>query len=289
MIGECIACAGRRQRFLHRIGTYRIVQCPRCLLARTCGARLDPAAFYDDAYFMDPGAPKGYSDYLALAVAMERTHEARLRRLRRLAPAAETVLDCGCGPGFFLRAAARAGLRTCGIEVSAFAARYGREQLGQPVITGPIDAEHVAAAGGPFDLITMWDTIEHLHEPASALRLLAGRLRPGGVLALSTGDVGSLAARASGARWHLFSLPEHLWFFSVPSLRRLLARAGLREIGVRREVCWYTAQYLAERLWFSLGRSVASAPRASVLRRLALPVTLLDIVTLHATKSASQN
>jgi len=279
---RCLACGGTRLRLLHRIHGYAIGQCPRCLLAHTLNVRLDPALFYDHAYFVSPDAPKGYSDYLALAAAMDRTNQARLRRLFRLVPAAQTLLDVGCGPGFFVKAAADAGLQACGLEVSEFAARYGREQLRQRIVTGPIDAEHLAGIGGGFDLITLWDAIEHLPAPDEALNLLAGRLEPGGVLTLSTGDIGSLAARASGPRWHLYNLPEHLWFFSVPSLQRLLRQAGLRVIRLQREVCWYTAWYLVERMLFSFGRRPPRIRAGAVLNRIRIPVTLLDIVTISA-------
>jgi len=275
-----------RVRLLRRIRGYTIGQCPRCLLAHTLNVEFDAGAFYDDAYFMSPDAPKGYGDYFALAAALERTNRARLRRLGRLHPTARRLLDVGCGPGFFVKAAAEAGLDAWGLEVSEFAARYGRDQLHQRIITGPVDAEHLVRIDGGFDLITLWDTIEHLPAPAEAMNLLAGRLEPGGVLTLSTGDIGSLAARASGSRWHLYNLPEHLWFFSVPSLRHLLRRAGLRVIGVQREVCWYTAGYLLERLFVSFGRRPPGLCAGAVLKGIRIPVTLLDIVTISARKPA---
>jgi SAM-dependent methyltransferase len=281
---QCLACGYAPLRVLRCIRAYTIVQCPRCLLARTLNARIEPATFYDDAYFISADAPKGYSDYLTLALAMERTNRARLRRLQRLKPGARTLLDAGCGPAFFVKAAFEAGLDACGLEVSEFAAGYGRERLNQHIVTGPIDAAHLSEVGGPFDLITLWDVIEHLPAPGEALQSLAERLTPGGVLTLSTGDIGSLVARASGAHWHLYNLPEHLWFFSVPSLKRMLRRAGLHVIGVQREICWYTAQYLLERLVYSLGRRPARFPVAPILRRINVPVTLLDIVTISARK-----
>jgi len=160
----------------------------------------------------------------------------------------------------------------------------GRERLGQQIVTGPIDCDHLAQAGGPFDLITLWDTIEHLHAPDEAVRLLAERLEPGGVLTLSTGDITALVTRLSGPHWHLYNLPEHLWFFSVQALKRLLRRAGLEVLDVHREVCWYTAQYLLDRLVISMCRRPVPLPRPAILGRLSVPVTLLDIVTLHARK-----
>lgn len=288
-VGRCLACGWARSRVLHRIGSYTIVQCTHCLLAWTNGADLEPAALYNQDYFIGTNGPKGYNDYLSMAAAMERTNRARIRGLRRLAPQARTLLDVGCGPGFFVKHACQSGLRACGLEISQFAARYGRERLSLLIVNGPLDEEHLAQLDGSFDLITLWDVIEHLPAPDDALRLLADRLAPGGVLTLSTGDVGSLAARLTGRRWHLFNPPEHLWFFTVPALRRLLARTGLVTARVQREVCWFTAQYLLERLLFSVRRRAAHPPGARLLQRLNVPCTLLDVVTVHARKPATRS
>ncbi|MHC4091283.1 MAG: class I SAM-dependent methyltransferase, partial [Planctomycetota bacterium] len=249
---RCLACGSSRSRILHRIDPYTIVQCTHCLLGWTDGADVEPAEFYDQDYFSGAQDPKGYNNYVSMAAAMERTNRARIRTLQRLVPGAKTLLDVGCGPGFFLKQSAEAGLQATGLEVSAFAAQYGREHLGQRIVNGPLDEAHLAQIGGSFDAITLWDVIEHLPAPDEALRHLADRLEEGGVLSLSTGDVGSLTARFSGRHWHLFNLPEHLWFFTVPALRRLLRRAGLITVRVQREVCWFTAQYLLERLMFCL-------------------------------------
>jgi SAM-dependent methyltransferase len=249
------------------------MQCPCCLLAWTEGVELDPAAFYDQSYFDDVDSPKGYNDYFSLASAMERTCDARIRRLRRLMPGARSLLD--------------AGRETWGLEVSAFAARFGRDRLGQRIVNGPIDAVHLDRIESSFDLITMWDTIEHLAAPDEAIALLADKLEPGGVMSLSTGDVAALAARLTGRAWHLFNLPEHLWFFSVPALKRLCRRAGLEVLRVEREVCWYTAQYLLDRLMYSLGRNALRFRGDSILKRLSVPISLFDIVTIHARKPAT--
>ncbi len=288
LLGRCLACGGVRSRVRHHIGPYTIVQCRGCGLAWTHGAKLDPAEFYDRDYFTGTSAQKGYNDYLSMAPAMQRTSRARLRRLKRLMPRARTLLDVGCGPGFFVKEAWSEGLRACGLEVSAYAAAYGRDDLGVPVLTGPVDWAHLDRVSGMVDVITLWDVLEHLAEPDVALRLLAERLPPGGLLGLSTGDIRSLAARITGRRWHLFNLPEHLWFFTMPALQHLLNRAGLHVISVEREVCWFTGEYLLERLMFSATGRHAWWPGLNWLRRVSLPCTLLDVVTVHARKPAER-
>ncbi|MCB9849906.1 MAG: class I SAM-dependent methyltransferase [Phycisphaerales bacterium] len=282
----CIACGAVHWRVRHRIREYTIAQCMCCGLARTCGADFDFTEFYGEDYFVGAVGEKGYNDYFALAGALTRTNRSRVRRLKRMLPTATSLLDVGCGPGFFLEQAKQGGLRTQGLEVSPFAAHYGREQLGLAIDCGAVDPQQLARFTEPFDLVTMWDVIEHLPEPQTAIAQLAGKLSPGGVLALSTGDVASLAARLCGRRWHLYNLPEHLWFFNERSLRLLLERAGLVVERVRREACWYTARYLLDRLMYSLGRPPLKLARMGLFERLNFPVTLGDIVTIHARKPA---
>ena len=61
----------------------------------------------------------------------------------------------------------------------------------------------------------MWDTIEHLKRPDLFVQKAAADLRPGGLIALTTGDIGSLNARLRGARWRMIHPPTHLHYFSV--------------------------------------------------------------------------
>jgi SAM-dependent methyltransferase len=79
-----------------------------------------------------------------------------------------------------------------------------------------------------FDLVTLWDVIEHVADPLGVLREVARVLAPGGKVVLTTGDIGSAYAQARGVDWHLMTPPWHLYFFSRATLGALAARAGLR-------------------------------------------------------------
>ena len=91
-------------------------------------------------------------------------------------------------------------------------------------------------------------------------------------------------ARLSGSRWHLYTLPEHLFFYSRRSLRLLLQAHGFRVEGIRAESAHYTLGYLVERLRKTLlgrpGRGPSTWPGAG----LALPMNLFDVVTVRATR-----
>jgi SAM-dependent methyltransferase len=269
-----------------RVRGIDILQCTRCHLATWDWPTYDPAAFYDESYWRSDEIGKGYADYFSLAEAMRVTHARRLlairQRLGHLPPgdARPRLLDAGCGPGYFVRAAADFGFEARGIEVSQYAVDFARRELGVDVRQGTIAATDLPP--GPFDVVTLWDVIEHLPAPLAALRAAAGLLRPGGFIVLSTGDYASLVARLSGAHWHLFNLPEHLWFFTPGSLRRLLSRAGFAPVDFYYELCWHPIRYLVERIEsaFRLGRVLS--PALGALGRAVLPVTLGDVMTLAA-------
>lgn len=278
----CPVC-GRPPRRSHRLRNgHVLLQCPRCLLGWWDWPPFDPREFYDESYFQSPDAPKGYADYASLEAGICRTARARLKRIGRLLRADRSrprrLLEIGCGTGLFLEEAARAGWSCEGIEASAYAVGRARERRLR-VTHGAVEGQ--AIPRGEFDCIALWDVIEHIRDPAGAIRSAAGGLRPGGVLALSTGDVTSLCARISGAAWHLFNLPEHLFFFSPGSLNRLVTQAGLRTAQLSREANWVPVSYLIERLVKPLG---GRAPRALSGGAWVVPATLLDVLGLYAVR-----
>jgi len=106
-------------------------------------------------------------------------------------------------------------------------------------------------------------------------------LKEDGVLALTTGDIGSVVARLSGKRWHLLTLPEHLWFFSESTLRTVLEATGFRVLEVRREWCYYSIDYLVERLLKTAFHSRKMIPPGHVkssFGRWAIPFNLFDVM-----------
>lgn len=281
----CIACGtAPRQSFRLSNGAW-LRRCPRCGLGWWDWPPFDPAAFYDRAYFDGAEQSKGYDDYAALEPGVARTARQRLRRISRLhgpSRAAKRLLELGCGTGVFLDAARRAGWTVTGVEVSAYAAEQAR-QRGLAVETAPV--EGLRPAEDAYDCVALWDVLEHLRDPAGVLCAAAKALRHGGVLALSTGDVTSLCARIAGPRWHLFNLPEHLFFFSPAALQRLLTKAGCRVVRVTRETNWVPVRYIAERLRKSTALPGAwGALLKSDISRWVIPATLLDVLGVYAVR-----
>jgi hypothetical protein len=98
---------------------------------------------------------------------------------------------------------------------------------------------------------------------------------------LTTGDVGSMLARLSGRRWHLYNFPEHFYFHTSRSVRRLLENAGFGVRALRREAMVVSAAYALERVSKTLlGGRGRTGVRA--LARVWLPLNLGDVITVYA-------
>ena len=174
---------------------------------------------YSEDYYR--GGP--YSDYLADRQAIQRNAARVLAELEQMVEG-RRLLDVGCATGFFLDAAMSRGWTVQGLEVSDYASNYARHELNLSVETGSVVSP--PAGLGEFDVVTLWDTIEHLDRPEVALANIRKLLDPRGVLVFSTGDYASMVRRVTGKRWRLFADPTHNFFFSEADLRRLLKREG---------------------------------------------------------------
>jgi SAM-dependent methyltransferase len=287
----CPACESPPERSFTLSNGLPLLRCPRCRMGWWEWPAFDPAGFYDRDYFQSSDAAKGYDDYASLEPGLRRTARVRLARLSRLLATSAaarpdgpipvggvSILDVGCGTGAFLDEARALGWQTQGIEVSVYAAQAA-QQRGLEVRCEPID--RASLRGAAYDCVTLWDVLEHLCDPAGVLAAAAAAVRPGGVVAVSTGDITSLCARISGRRWHLFNLPEHLYFFSRRSLELLMQRSGLRVARIVREVYWSPFSYLIERM---LKSALPARRRRSWLRRTMIPATLWDVLGVYALK-----
>jgi len=239
-LSHCPICRGdvagaRRISARQRDDLYR---CPRCASVFS-NPRYTPdelAELYRQEYYL-PGAPRA-SDRAAEQAGAERLHRTILGILAQRYPqavrAGARLLDFGCGLGYFLAEAGKAGIRGIGVELSAEAAEFARTQLGVEVVRG--DESALEGLDGEFDLIAAWEVIEHVLQPRDALRLLVGKLAPGGVLGLSLPNIGCWRFRIQAGRWFNAANPAHLSFPTWPAIRGLLTELGLTD--VRRAVFW---------------------------------------------------
>jgi len=132
-------------------------------------------SFYDESYFSrqasgyvfdkERGAVFGY----------------HLKRILSLVGKADSILDVGCGFGYFLSLCEQAGIQdVCGLEVSGYAVARAREYTQADV--SQVDNLQTQFADKQFDVVTAFDVVEHTEKDREMLEFVYRRLRPGGVL-----------------------------------------------------------------------------------------------------------
>lgn len=261
----------------------RIVECKRCgyVYANPRWGSRDLVAAY---------AAVEDETYLAERAGRELTFSRHLRALEKITGPANgrSLLDVGAYIGVFVEVAQAAGWQAWGVEPSSWAAGVAR-QRGLRVVEGTQDAAELQ--GKQFDVVTMWDVIEHVDDPAGEIKKAYGKLRPGGILAVHTMDISSLTARLMGSRWP-WLMDMHMHYFSRKTLGEMLMKNGF-------EIVWSGAQgrylrlgYLTSRvggLSRPLGRLATALVNGFRLGEVAVPVNLGDLFTVYGRRPGKES
>ena len=214
----CPLCGRHDLRLLFTKHDFPILQ------DRDSGLRFAPAqhteeslrALYSEGYFVNSAT--GYLDYVQDEEAHRRQARRYLARLSREGLRPGRLLDVGCAAGYFADEARKAGWEVMACDISEYATGHA-QRLGIPVVRAKlINADF---GGRVFDVITMFNVLEHMPEPKAVAAKLQSLLASGGILAVETWDRNSLLARVLGRRWHQYSPPYVLSYFNRASLRRL--------------------------------------------------------------------
>ena len=136
------------------------------------------------------------------------------------------LLDIGCGAGTFLTIARERGYQVMGQEVTPFFIDFCRNQHGLDILAGEV--KDLGLPSESFDVITLFDVIEHVLEPNELIEQSFHLLKPGGILMVGTHDIGNWMARCYGVHWrHLLPI-GHLTYFTHQTLRRLMRQHGFK-------------------------------------------------------------
>ncbi len=194
-----------------------------------------------------------------------------------------SLLDVGAYIGIFVETACANGWQAEGVEPSAWAVAQAQAR-GLPVHQGTQQASILT--GREFDVVTMWDVIEHETDPSGELRRAYHLIKPGGWLAVHTMDIDSLTARLMGRRWPWF-MDMHLYYFSQETLSEMIRRNGFDVVWSGAQGRYLRLRYLASRLAGlnrSLGRAATSIINRFGLGHLPIPLNFGDLITVYARK-----
>ena len=226
---SCILCGRPEVPLLVKFRNLTVGRCPHCQAAMVLA--------------IDAEGEPDADDYSARYEQERHNHKAGLcwdllRRHTNGLDGVQSVLDIGCGEGEFLDLAKEAGLRTAGMDLSPEAVTIAALRGHQ--IFRHSATELLFPTRARFDVITMWDLLEHLTHPGRSLKLAYELLAPRGRLFVVTPMMGSIFDRV-GLASHRMSLgrfdrllkmcwtTEHLTRFHahIHVMQHLVARSVL--------------------------------------------------------------
>lgn len=264
----------------HGLGRHGdIVRCIRCGMLYN-QPQPDPRSLLD--IYRDIEDPT----YVLESGARELTFARSLGQLHRYRRPPGRLLDVGCYTGVFMEAAAAAGWDVDGAELSGWAASVARGRGLGAVYEAPL--EQLQVADSSYQVLTLWDVIEHVPEPRPLIAAAYRLLEPGGVLAFSTHLVDSLAVAILGTRYPFF-MDMHLVHFSRRTVRQLLTQQGFEVAAIRPHRRILRTRYLLEKLGHASGMApvrmlLGWLGERSWLGRRHVAVGLLGLANIFARK-----
>ena len=140
-----------------------------------------------------------------------------------------------------------------------------------------------------FDVVTLFDLLEHLQNPRKVLEKINQSLNDNGLLVVQTGNAGSRWAKLMGKNWHFFAPPQHFFFFTEENLKNLLRQTGFEVIKIDRNGKWVSLRYLFHMMRYvnkdGLGDLLYKLTHKNFLGRIPLLFAFGDNMTIYAQKT----
>ncbi len=254
----------------------QIVECQQC-------GHIYANPRYDACELLEAYSTVEDETYIIEQAGRKKTFAKHLKSVEKFTQSGRNreLLDVGAYIGVFVEVALANGWQAMGIEPSQWAVNYA-QQKGLPVLQGTLDAPELH--GRHFDVITMWDVIEHVDDPSAELDKSFKFLRPGGLIAVHTMDIDSPIARVMGQRWP-WLMDMHIHYFSRETLIRFMKKSGFEILWAGSQGRYLSLGYLVTRvngMSKPLGSLVNKLVNFMDLGEVLVPVNLGDLITVYA-------
>jgi SAM-dependent methyltransferase len=256
---RCPVCDGGEILRGYDLKEFEVLRCASCQTAWRSNMYTPEqvAAMYED----EPYEEHPFFGYDSDAETLR-----KVPRFRRFEQGLEVVerevgvgrlLDVGCGAGTFMAIAAARGWDVYGVEMNDALVAEAEKAVGEGrVVCGAFEA--LDPEDAKYDVITLWDVIEHVLDPVSFIERARRMLRPGGVIVICTPDEESVLANTgktilsvSGGRWNYPALAlhprYHTFFFSGTSLENLFTARGMNVVESYSQAAFAAHSELASR------------------------------------------
>jgi 2-polyprenyl-3-methyl-5-hydroxy-6-metoxy-1,4-benzoquinol methylase len=272
---------------------HRIVRCNQCGLMYA-----NPQELVDCEKFETEAYPKVFDEaqsrqYFQKQHVQLPDNLRALRKLDQLQPKRGRLLEIGSFCGIFLERIRADGWDTTGLEPDRGAADYSRAKYSHNIVNGILP--NPAFSDHTFDAVVALHVIEHMPDPSENLREIHRILKPGGVLVIETPRFDSLTFKLLGRRERsICNCNGHIYFFTVPTLRRVFEKNGFEVV----EVELVGRTLTADRLLYNIGLMMRSARVQTWLSKLSanlhldkfrLYLNARDMQRVYARAKAPQN
>jgi len=225
---QCVLCKGRDGRlFLEWEAGYQLFLCQNCSAVSPNILLEDKKLHIDDIYNTD--------DYMAKFIReVDKQFEYRKKHLGEeryniivekstLDPKKIKILDVGCGAGYFLSVLNDKNIAHKGLEMTPYLVDYCK-QKGLNVAGNDLGAE----PDDEYDVIVLFDVLEHICDPVSVFKTIHQKLRRKGYCMAFTPNIFSVGYELMGGKQNTMLPFEHLCFYNKESLSYLANQSNFR-------------------------------------------------------------
>ena len=189
------------------------------------------AYYYSEKYISHSDTHKGLINKLyhyARSIMLSRKYRivSRYSRLK-----SGTLMDIGCGTGYFAKFMLKKGWNVSGIEKDDKARLYA-ESVNKISVFDSDKIKNLPPSA--FDCISLWHVMEHFHDPDSILKALVESLKENGIIVIALPNNNSFDATHYKASWAAWDVPRHLWHFTSATISKFLQPYSLEIIAVKR-------------------------------------------------------
>lgn len=236
---RCLVCQSSKKSIFLKTPKRSLYVCHRCHLiyVSPLPKKAFLKKFYQEEYFQlekDKKKILGYRDYEQQKRFLISYFEKKLKQIAKLKGEKRgKLLDIGCALGYFLESAKKDGWEVVGLDISPYAVEAVRKG-GVKAVEGFL--YEAGFERNSFDVITIFQTIEHDPNPVNLLSEIYRILKPGGILLLITPDQKGMLPTLLGKKWHGWQVEAHLFWFDKQSLQFALKKAGFRNIEIKKDI-----------------------------------------------------
>lgn len=223
MMVNCRLCNFENVRIWKRSGRYTLVRCLKCgvIFVLPQQSIIHAVSINLDKY----NSLSNKATYLKMQqIFKERA--TRCAQVLKLYKEKGYLLDIGCSYGFYLKVFNQLGFNTVGMDISKRTIDYVQNTLHLRGIKANIETYPLLEKS--FDIITLFDVFEHFSDPNKMIMKVRRSLKPNGIIVIQTPNCKSIMARLTGIDWFWMLIPQHLFLYSISSLKYILQNNGFK-------------------------------------------------------------